>query len=150
MKILLPVDGSAHALQAVKHALDLVSQGLRADFVLVNVQPPATLYEVVVAHDPVVLDQVRGAAGADLIQPAEALLQAAGVEWEAEVASGDPAHLLLELIENYGCDAVIMGSSGAGSLRSALIGSVSGALLRNSPVPVTVVRQPEADGDTLP
>ena len=34
MKILLPVDGSAAALAAVRHALALVQEGLRADFVL--------------------------------------------------------------------------------------------------------------------
>ena len=148
MKILLPVDGSDASLHAVAHALALVRDGLRAEFVLLNVQPPATLYEVVTAHDPDVLREVRGAAGADLIAPAEALLGEHGVEWESEVAGGDPAHGIVEAIERYGCDAVVMGARGIGDARAALFGSVSHAVLNASPVPVTVVRLPDVDADT--
>ena len=138
MKIMLPVDGSAASLAAVQHALRLVAAGLQARFVLANVQEPPSLYEVVVAHDVAVLDQVRTAAGADLLAPAEALLEASGQSYESEVAGGDPGHLLVDLIENYGCDAVVMGATGAGSSTAAL-GSVVLALLHHSPVPVTVV-----------
>ena len=137
MKILLPVDGTPDALAAVRHALRLRSEGLAAAFVLVNVQEPPSLYEVVVAHDPAVLDDVRRAAGADLLAPAEALLTAAGAEWESEVAGGDPGHVLVDLIENYACDAVMVGA-GEGAL-----GPVATALLHHSPVPVTVVRAPD-------
>jgi nucleotide-binding universal stress UspA family protein len=154
MKILLPIDGSPHALEAVKHALRLVREGLRAEFVLANVQEPANLYEVVLAHNVDVIEQVRSAAGADLLRPAEALLETAGVEWESEVVGGDPQRMLVEIIERYQCDAVVMGTHGAGGLRSALLGSVSGGLLQHSPVPVTVVRMidgavaDEVDEDT--
>jgi hypothetical protein len=44
------------------------AEGLRCEFVLVNVQEPASLYEVVTAHDVAVIEQVRGAAGADLLR----------------------------------------------------------------------------------
>jgi nucleotide-binding universal stress UspA family protein len=141
MKIMLPVDGSAAALGAVQHALDLVREGLQADFVLANVQEPPTLYEVVVAHDPAVLDQVRAAAGADLLAGAEGMLRGAGLAFESEVAGGDPGHVLVDLVENYGCGAVIMGDRGAGQ-SSASLGAVALALLHHSPVPVTVVRAP--------
>lgn len=140
MKILLPVDGSPNALAAVAHALRLVAAGLSAEFVLINVQEPANLYELVVAHDADVIEQVRGAAGADLLQPAEALLSDAGQRWESEVAGGDPAHVLLELVERYGCQAVVMGALGEGSPRSSHVGAVALALLQRCPVPVTVVR----------
>ena len=140
MKILLPVDGSPLALEAVRHALQLVRQGLRATFVLANVQEPASLYEMVVAHDVDVIESVRGAAGADLLAPAEALLDAAGVDYESEVAGGAPETLLVELLENYGCGAVVMGARGMGT-GGGTLGSVALALLHHSPVPVTVVRE---------
>lgn len=143
MKILLPVDGSAPALQAVRHALELRRQGLQAEYVLANVQEPATLYEVVTAHDADVIREVRGAAGADLLAGAEALLNAAGVDYESEVAGGDAAHVIVELAERYGCDAIVMGARGMGNLRAAVLGSVSHTVVNNSPVPVTVVRLPE-------
>ncbi|HSM21960.1 MAG TPA: universal stress protein [Rubrivivax sp.] len=142
MKILLPVDGSPAALEAVRHALALLRQGLSASFVLANVQEPPSLYEVVTAHDVQVIDQVREAAGADLLAPAEALLTGVGAQGESEVAGGAPATLLVELLENYGCDAVLVGARGVSAPREGGLGSVAQALLLHSPVPVTVVRAP--------
>lgn len=142
MKIFLPVDGSVASLAAVHHAVQLVRGGLKASFVLANVQEPPSLYEVVVAHDPEVLDQVRAQAGADLLRTAEAMLDAAGLGFESEVAGGDPGHVLVDLIENYGCHAVVMAARGS-SEGSGPLGRVTLALLAHSPVPVTVVRPPQ-------
>ena len=141
LKILLPVDGSEAALDAVRHALQLVANGLSATFVLGNVQEPANLYELVTAHDPEVLQQVSAGAGAHLLEAAEALMSEAGVSWEREIASGEPARVLAEMIERHGIDAVVMGAHG----RSAVAGSVAHWLLTHGPVPVTVVRHVAAD-----
>jgi nucleotide-binding universal stress UspA family protein len=140
VKILLPVDGSDAALDAVRHALHLVANRLAASFVVANVQEPATLYEMVTAHDPEVLDRVAAEAGEHVLQPAEALLRAADVPFESEIAVGDPGHVLAEMIERHGIDAVVMGARGLGAARSAIAGSVSHWLLVHAPVPVTVVR----------
>ena len=142
MKILLPVDGSEASMAAVRLALAWRQAGLQADFVLVNVQEPPNLYDMVVVHDAQALDAVRAAVGAELLAPAEALITAAGARCEIEVAGGDPGHVLVDLIENYGCQAVVMGAHGAGDGTGPL-GSVALALLAHSPVPVTVVRPPQ-------
>lgn len=135
MKILVPVDGSPAAMAALQHTLTLRKAGLRASVVLVNVQPPATLYEVVTAHDPDVIREVRGAAGADLAAPAEALLQAAGVDYELEVAGGEPATMIIELAENYGCGLIVLGGEG----------EIIDEVIAQSTLPVTVVPVPEPD-----
>ena len=142
LKILIPIDGSSHALLAVHHALQLVGAGLKARFVVANVQASANLYEMVVAHDPGVLQKVSEAAARDLLRPAVALLSAAGMQVESAVASGDAAQQLAEIIESHGCDAVVMSTHGGG-LRSAVLGSVSQDMVQRSPVPVTLVRVPE-------
>jgi nucleotide-binding universal stress UspA family protein len=142
MKILLPLDGSEPALDAVHYALHLVRDGLRAQFVLANVQEPTYLYEMVLAPDADVLERVSGSAGAHSLEAGEALLTAAGIEYEREIASGDPAHTIVEIIERYGCDAVIMGARGMGRLRRAMLGSVSHEVLHAAPVPVTIVKHP--------
>lgn len=139
LKILIPTDGSEQSLAAVQHALRLVAAGLKADFVVANVQESANLYELMVAHDPLVLDQVNEAAGIDLMQPAVDLLLAAGQQVEQDTATGDPAHVLVDILERHGCDAVIMSTSGGG-LRAAVLGSVSQAMVQGSPVPVTLVK----------
>jgi nucleotide-binding universal stress UspA family protein len=150
MKILLPFDGSAAALDAVRFAIRLGGDGLKASAVLANVQEPASLYELVVAHDPQVIEQVSAAAGANTLQAAKALLDAAGMAYETEVATGDPAHTLVDILENYGCDMVVMGASGTSALRSALLGSVSNELLHSAGVPVMIVKgQPQVNTDLV-
>ncbi len=150
MKVLLPVDGSELALDAVRFAIRLAQEGLPLQCVLGNVQEPATLYEMVVAHDADVLQSVSGAAGAHALEPAEALLRAAGISCECEVASGDAGHRLIEMAERFGCEMVIMGARGAGVLRQTLVGSVSQSVLHACPVPVLIVKpppEPEAEAD---
>ena len=140
MKVLLPVDGSEAALDAVRHALHLQRQGLRASFVLATVQELTYTYELILAPDADVLDRVTGAVGARALKSAEALFEAAGLTFEREIGSGDPAPTLLEIAQRCGCEAIIMGARGHGALRSALLGSVSQAVLQASPLPVTIVK----------
>ena len=139
LKILLPTDGSEQSLQAVHHALRLVGAGLKARFVVANVQETATLYEMVVAHDPQVLQKVSDGAARDLMRPAVALLSAAGQQVEQDVSTGDPAQMLAEAAERHGCDAIVMSTHGGG-LRAAVLGSVSQEVVQSASVPVTLVK----------
>ena len=144
MKILLPVDGSAVSLEAVRFAIQLAQAGLEASVVLANVQEPATLYELVVAHDPQVIEEVSAAAGAHTLKAAEALLTEAAIAYECEVATGDPAHTLIDILERYQCDLVVMGARGMSTLRSAFLGSVSNEVLHAAGVPVMIVKAAQA------
>jgi nucleotide-binding universal stress UspA family protein len=153
MKILLPVDGSEVALQAVRFAIRMAQAGLDTTVVLANVQEPATLYELVIAHDPQVIAEVSAAAGANTLLAAEALLKEANIAYECEVATGDPAHTLIDILENYGCDMVVMGASGMSNLRSALLGSVSNEVLHAAGVPVMIIKlaeEPEVSASDVP
>jgi nucleotide-binding universal stress UspA family protein len=143
MKILVPIDGSALSLDALRHALALIRQGLRADLVLANVQAPASLYEIVVAHDPDVIHSVSAGAGAHLLEPARDLCRSAGVAFDWEVVSGDLVNALCELAERRGCAQIVIGAHPKSVLASALLGSVSHALAHTSPVPVTIVKPAE-------
>lgn len=140
MKILLPVDGSENALDAVRHALRLADEGLRASCVLVNVQEPASLYEVVVAHNAEVIEQVSEAAAQHALAPAQALLRAANMAFETEVGHGDPGHQIVDLAERCGCDLIVLGARGMAPLEGAL-GSAAESVLRHASVPVMVVRR---------
>ena len=141
MKVLLPVDGSEGALAAVRHALRLMRGGLRASFVLANVQEPASLYEVVVAHDAEVIENVSTAAAVHSLEAAQTLMRVAGAEFESEIAHGDPAHMLLDIAERFDCEMIVIGAQGVGTpRRRANFGSVANAVLHSAAVPVMVVR----------
>ena len=141
MKLLIPLDGSEAALAAVHHAMQLLREGLRARLVLAAVQHPTYVFEELVAPRPEVLDRLSGAEGARALAAGEALLAQAGIDHEREIGAGeDVAPALLEIAQRLGCDAIVMGARGRGAMRSALLGSVSQAVLQTSPLPVTIVR----------
>ena len=140
LKILVAVDGSDLALDAVRHTLQLIGDGLRATVVLANVQESASLYELVTSRDPALVVAASEAAGDDLMASARTLLDAAGVQYQTTVGIGDPGNTLVDLIESHGCDMAVIGARGQGAISSALLGSVSQALAHSSPVPVTIVR----------
>ena len=143
MKILLPVDGSELSLKAVRLAVSFLQQGLSGSLVLANVQEPATLYEMVVAPDGEVLQRVSMAAGIDALEKAEALLMEERVVYEREIATGDPAHTIVDIGERFGCDLIVMGARGISAMRSALLGSVSNEVLHAAQVPVVIVKLDE-------
>lgn len=149
MKILLAVDGSDMALEAVRFSIRMALAGLHCDMVLANVQEPANLYELIVAHNPQVLEQVSAEAGLHALQSARTLLDAAEVEYECEVAQGDPAHTLIEIAERFACDLIVMGARGQSSLRRAVMGSVSSEVLHASVVPVMIVKPDALSGDQV-
>ncbi|MBS0434161.1 MAG: universal stress protein [Proteobacteria bacterium] len=140
MKILVPVDGSAESLAAVRHALALVREGLRASLLLVNVQEPAGLYELLRVHDADAIETIAREAGEHLLAEGVALCQAAGVDHEIEVARGEPTHALLDIAEDEGCTLIVAGAHGKGESEGRRLGSVAHALLHDASLPVTVVR----------
>ena len=144
MKILLPVDGSESSLDAVRFAIRMLLAGLRGEVVLANVQEPANLYELIVAHNPEVIERVSAEAGLHTLLSAQELLDAAEIEYECEVAQGDPAHTIVDISERFACDLIVMGVRGQSALRRTLMGSVSNGVLHASAVPVVIVKPEEA------
>ena len=142
-RIMIAVDGSDLALDAVRHGIALVRRGgLQATLVLGHVQEEASLIELATqGADAVAAASVE--AGQHLLASAVALVEAAGVPYETEIALGPVAATLADMAERCGCDALIIGARGLGGLRGAWLGSVSQALVHQCTVPVTVVKHPE-------
>jgi len=66
--------------------------------------------------------------------------RAVGVHATTHAATGAPADALAALAEELGADLIVVGSRGLGSVRGAVLGSVSLALLRRARTPVMVVK----------
>ncbi|MNY42364.1 Universal stress protein [compost metagenome] len=142
LRIMIAVDGSEPSLDAVRHGVRLVRQGLQATLVLAHVQQEATFYELA-TQDPDLIARASVSAGRHLMEPAVALIEAAGVRYEAEVGLGETAPTLADMAERNGCDMIIIGALGQGGVRRTLIGSVSREVARLSAVPVTIVKHPD-------
>jgi Universal stress protein family len=140
--ILMPVDGSPEALDAVRLALRLRTHGLDFTAVLLNVQEPPHLYEVVLAPDAQVIEGASHEAGEHALQAARALLDDAAVAHTALVVTGDLAQQVVEQAELHGCDLIVL------ALQDHAVGH---AVERHSRVPVLRVPHlpPEVDAQDL-
>ena len=139
MRILVPVDGSAGALRAVKHAAAIVKEG--AEVELVNVQPPMPLYGMVRATMRAPQYRAACAALADkALQPAIKLLKRARVAHRAHVLYGEPGVVVADAARRLKCRAIVMGTRGQGAVGNLLLGSVATKVVHLAKVPVTLVR----------
>lgn len=136
IRTLLPIDGSPQALDAVRQALQLRALGLDFTAVLLNVQEPPHLYEVVLAPDVDVIEGARHAAGEHALLAAHALLDEAGVAHESLVVTGDVAQQVVEQADLLDCDLIVLAGRGQ---------DVTQAVERHSHVPVLLVPQRRSD-----
>jgi nucleotide-binding universal stress UspA family protein len=135
-RVLVPVDGSPHSLDAVRHAID--QREAISEVVLLAVLP----LERAEGAEEAESSPRRRALEEDVTShTAEALdlLRSAGVAYRAETRFGDPATEILRFAEEAGAEEVIMGRRGRGGIGKLLLGSVSDKVTKDAPMPVTVV-----------
>lgn len=135
--ILVPYDGSDPSDRAVAYVRDTLPD---ARVVLLGVVDPVHGIEGVDPepdgnwHEAV----VRGAE--KLLADEVETLTGAGVDATAEVRTGMPASTILDCVDEFDADEVVMGSHGRSGLDRLLLGSVAEAVARRARVPVTIAR----------
>jgi nucleotide-binding universal stress UspA family protein len=140
-KILVPVDGSEHALEAVRHVAALVRDGERSEIHLVNVQPPLSGdVAAFVSHRAIRdfhLDEAKHAT-----QDACDLLDRAGIAYALHVFVGHAAPVIAECAHDLNCNLVVMGTHAFGPIANLLLGSVSRETVHliDPDIPVTLVK----------
>jgi nucleotide-binding universal stress UspA family protein len=73
------------------------------------------------------------------LEEVKELARAAGVACQAHYALSDyPAEAIVDAVEQYGCDAVVMGSHGRKGLNKLLLGSQTEKVLVSTKVPVVI------------
>lgn len=140
MKVLVPVDGSASAQQAVR--LLAGYRGPRAALapLLVNVQSlPLSLWPQP-RPDPAAIEAALSAAGREILARAHAELAAAGCEAQSEVRLGIAAQALLDEAAAQRAGLIVMGTRGLGGLAALGLGSVATRVLQGAKVPVMLVK----------
>ncbi|WP_336362259.1 universal stress protein [Halalkalicoccus salilacus] len=138
-RVLVPLDGSPLADEALEHAL------------VVFPQATVTVLNVITPID-------AGMSEGGLLEPdddrrvharerAEALVERTArrtskfdASVEVAIEDGDPATVILEFVDEANVDHVVMGGHGRSDLAARFLGSVATSVVTRSPVPVTVVR----------
>jgi len=137
--LLVAVDGSDHSLAAVRWVAQTGGgAGLRCT--LLNVQKPIMSGEVgLVAPASIALDE-RNRSAAEILERAASVMRASDIPFEIEERMDDAATTIVARAEALGCDAIVIGRRGLGVVRAALLGSVSTEVIRQSRIPVIIVR----------
>jgi nucleotide-binding universal stress UspA family protein len=137
--ILVAIDGSPDADEALKQAIDLAE----------SEHARLTLFSSLVTPTPAAYIGAGGGMAATIAADAEAETEAIlrtaveqvpnHVSVSSVLSSAAVRPALIRQIEEGAHDLVVMGSRGRGALRSVLLGSVSHYVLHHSPVPVLIV-----------
>jgi nucleotide-binding universal stress UspA family protein len=138
-RILVPVDGSEQAHQAFEFVTDEFPD---AEVVLLHVVNPAEAGYSAQASIPTFSEewykQEQQRAETLFDDLAGTVDDAVAITHAIEV--GKPVRTIVEYAEDNDADQIVMGSHGRSGVSRILLGSVAEAVVRRSPVPVTVVR----------
>jgi nucleotide-binding universal stress UspA family protein len=136
--ILVAIDGSPAAAAALGQAIALArDEGARLTLITVVPARRWLLPSPYIA--PVQTDEELERQSQEIVDDAE-LLVPDDVPVSTVVRRGPVLDAILARVECAEHDLVVVGSRGRGPAGSLLLGSLSGALARRSPVPVLVVR----------
>lgn len=138
--VLVPLDGSPLADDALVHALDVYD----CQLTVLNVVTPL---DKNMAEGGVIEpgeDRREGARNRaeQLIERAQKRASELDRTVETAIETGDPAETILEYVETHDVDQVVMGGHGGerGAIARRLLGTVATSVVGEAPVTVTVVR----------
>jgi nucleotide-binding universal stress UspA family protein len=139
-RILLAVDGSKHASQAIDYICRLRNARNLLEVELLNVtlpMPPGYTRGFVKQE---IIDNYHREQGESALQAARNVLHAASVKFNAHIVPGLPPETIVDVAKKHDCTRIVMGTRGLGTINSLVLGSVAYKVLHLSPLPVTLVK----------
>ena len=133
--ILVAVDGSTHSNRALREAVDL-ALAANGTLTLITVGAPPTMWP-----SPYVVVVPEGAlenAARQAVDAAAATLPD-NISVSKVVRVGRPADEIVAVAKEHHHDLIVLGARGRGAATSFLLGSVSHAVLNQSPAAVLIV-----------
>jgi YjbE family integral membrane protein len=138
LEVLVPVDGSANALRAVRHVIDEYQRGDALEVHLLNVQPRLSRHiaRFVARRDRNAFHRERAQAA---ITAASEALDRAGVPYRSHWVVGERATEICRAARRLGVHHIVIGTARRNSITRMLEDSVTLRVLEATPVPVEVV-----------
>ena len=119
--ILLPVDGSEHAVRAAAYAIKMASL-MKARIFLIHCHRPFPV-KLGEPYFQKAIDKIMQEA-ATLMAPFKTMLDDGAVEYSEMILEGPPAEKICEVARIENCEMIVMGSRGRSDLKGLLLGSV--------------------------
>jgi nucleotide-binding universal stress UspA family protein len=135
-RVLVPVNDSPPAWAALNYA---VSHPPKQQLICLHaINPAPYISDINGVGGPLMLEQKRTAA-TDLMETITSKISLDSCEFQTEIQEGRPKSVIIEYAETHAIDEIVIGTHGRTGVTRLLIGSVTEAVLRESPVPVTVI-----------
>jgi len=144
--ILVPLDGSKFAEDALRYASDILAPEGKITLVCVVSVPEMPLYgsnPIVTLPDFETTDNELLPQAKEYLQKVAAALGKADLNIEYEVKLGDPATMIVGIAEKAQVDAIVMSSHGRSGLGRLLFGSVTSSVIGARVCPVMIVPSKE-------
>lgn len=138
--ILIPIDGSKSALNAVRYAISSIKEGLQANIHLINIQPVMVTVEGYPLFDYADIEKAQQEQGKALLAEAGKLLVEAELSFTTHFEIGPISFTIIEYAKKLSCDNIIMGTRGMGAFANLLMGSVTNQVIHLAEIPVTLVK----------
>lgn len=138
-RVLIPIDGSEHALQALHYLTEFVRDHGPVEVHLLNVEPAPLAWQTR-GMEPEALESQLRFRGRELTKAAREMLDQAGIAHTSHLKLGDAAETIAETAQSLGCDAIVMGTRGLGAISGWVLGSVARKVLHLTDLPVTLVK----------
>ena len=138
--ILVPLDFSAYADQALEYAMAL-AKALQARLLLLHVihLTPMTMGDMFSSSLEAYFNTMEPEAHKHM-QASLARVHQEGLEGETSIVQGVPFQIIIETAKDKNVDLIVMGTHGRTGLTHALMGSVAEKVVRMAPCPVLVTR----------
>ena len=139
-RVLLAVDGSAHAARAVEYVCRFGDEGIPVEASLVNVQLPILSGNVRRFVSQEMIDSYHREEGDAALQDAKQALTRAGIRFESRIMAGHLAQTIVRLAEEDRCARIVMGTRGLGAIGNVVLGSVAYNVVHLASIPVTLIK----------
>jgi nucleotide-binding universal stress UspA family protein len=139
-KVLVPVDGSNNALHAVELVIKAIAEGRSLEVHLLNVQPQIASGHARMYLRKDLLDEYYADESTKALEGAKERLDKAGIPYTASHQVGQVPDVIAKYAKSNGCDLIVMGTRGLGTMKSMVLGSVATKVLHLVDVPVTLVK----------
>ena len=145
-KIVVPVDGSPTSNAGLREAIDL-ARTLDASLQVVHVIDYHYLAMAGLEAGTYIEDVMKSLtqSGRRILKRAEEMARKSGVAVTSvllESATGPAADAIVRQAKKWNADLIVLGTHGRRGMRRMLMGSDAEQVVRNSPVPVMLVRSP--------
>lgn len=139
-KLLIPIDGSPCSDRAVEHVVRLAGMACPLEIHLLHVQPPVEGWEVKHFLRDSEIESMQATRAEAATESARAILDGTSQLYTLHRGVGEIAETIAAFVEQLGCDHVVMGTRGMGSLEGLLLGSVTTKVLHLVKVPITLIK----------